>query len=783
MAHLNGNGIPRNGFGLESLASGGLPSPADRLTSARAARVRHSEHELEELLANPGARVSLPTSATPHVSVLVPTHDAAPLLLRALLSLAACTRDVAHEVIIVADRPGETVRALLARVSGATIVENEGPAGFLHACNAGIPRARGEHVALLNDDVEVTPGWLSTLVTALEADPTRGAVGARLVLPDGTLQESGSIVWSNGSATGYGRGLPANAPEALHLREVDFSSAACLLVRRAPLQALGGFDPRFAPAYYEDTDLCFELRARGLSVWVEPGAWVWHHEGGSHLSARATALMRDRRGPFVAKWRDALRSRPAPGEQGSSLRARDRRSGLRVLLVDDVVPDPSLGSGFPRAADMLRGLVALGCVVTLLTTWRERPAGPFGFELRAMGVEVLTGVDPAVVMDDRADGYDVVIISRPHNAIRYLARARARFPGARLIYDAEALACLRDARRAELDGRSTTDAERLRLVREELACAELADVITCVCEVERRWIEAALPRHAVVVWGFIYTPRDDAPGFDERRELLFLGALSSANAPNVDSVTHLVRALLPRISARLPGVTLRLVGREPADEVKALASSRVIVAGGVPDVGPSYEAARVMLIPLRFGAGASYKVGEALAHGVPAVVTPLAAEGFELEHGRGVMIARSDDAFVEHVVELFEDRATWTRVRDAGLAFVRDHCAQAPMRATLARVIGLLPGLTLGPPAPPPDVEPAAIPRAAPVAPPPAPVAVQPFPPEQPPPQQAGPDLTELSARFDAIHHQLVRVYGSNSWRLTAPLRAVRHLLLGPPQR
>lgn len=767
-----------------SKVGGNGRAAAERVTAARAARLAWSEHALKELLATPTARLALPAASWPRVSIVIPTHDAAPLLLRTLDSVATCTLDVAHEVIIVADRPSELTRQLLDRVDGARIVENDGPAGYLHASNAGIARARGAYVALLNDDVEVTPGWLSALVTALEADPTRGAVGPRLVLPDGSLQEAGSIVWADGSTTGYGRGLPGLAPEVLHRREVDFCSAACLLVRRAPLQALGGFDPRFAPAYYEDVDLCFGLRALGFSVWVEPGAWVWHQEGGSHPSARATALMLERHGVFVAKWREALRDRPAAGEDGAILRARDRRAGPRVLVVDDLVPEPSLGCGYPRAAEMLLELMTLGCVVTLLTTEPERPAGPFTLALRSKGLEILTGVDPAIVMDERAGGYDVVIISRPTNATPHMARARARFPEARLIYDAEALACLRNTRRAALDGQQTTDAERLRLVAKELTCAALADVVTCVCEAERRWIAAALPQHQVVVWGFVYTPRDDAPPFEARRELLFLGSLSAANPPNIDSVTYLVQELFPRIRRRLEGVTLRLVGKGPTDEVTALAAPDVVVAGGVPDVAPSYDAARVMVVPLRFGAGASYKIGEALAHGVPAVVTPLAAEGFELEHGCGVMIARSDDEFVEHVVELFEDRATWTRVREAGLAYVRERCARAPMRATLARAIGLLPGVAIGPPASAPSVEPAAplpAPPPPPAAPPPPPpVATAPF--TQPSPELER-ELAELAARFDVIHRTLILVYGSNSWRLMAPLRAMRHRLLGPPER
>ena len=178
-------------------------------------------------------------------------------------------------------------------------------------------RARAWGVpALPNNDAELVPGCLSALVDTARADPRCGAVGGRLVWADGRLQEAGGILWSDGTAEAYGRGSDPFAPEFSYLREVDFCSAALLLVRREVFEKLGGFDDRFAPAYYEDTDLCMGVRRLGYRVVYQPGATVRHHEFGSSSLQAATELILRNHGRFAAKWEDDLR-----GQHASSPRA------------------------------------------------------------------------------------------------------------------------------------------------------------------------------------------------------------------------------------------------------------------------------------------------------------------------------------------------------------------------------------------------------------------------------------------------------------------------------
>ena len=188
---------------------------------------------------------------------------------------------------------------------GLIYLRNESNCGFVRSCNLGAANARGEFLVFLNNDTEVTPGWLRALRETFDFEPEAGLVGSKLIFPDGRLQEAGGIIWRDGSGWNRGKGQDPAQPEFNYLRETDYCSAACMMMPTALFRTLGGFDSKYAPCYYEDTDLAFRVRRHGLKVLYQPTSEVIHYEGatgGTDLSSGAKRYQEVNRETFVKAW-------------------------------------------------------------------------------------------------------------------------------------------------------------------------------------------------------------------------------------------------------------------------------------------------------------------------------------------------------------------------------------------------------------------------------------------------------------------------------------------------
>ncbi len=173
----------------------------------------------------------------------------------------------------------------------------------------------------------------------------------------------------------------------------------------------------------------------------------------------------------------------------------------------------------------------------------------------------------------------------------------------------------------------------------------------------------------------------------EPHDLVFTGAMDWM--PNEDGITWFVDHVLPRIHARLPDVTLTVVGRNPPRAIQALAArdARLRVTGTVPDVRPYMERASVFVVPLRVGGGTRLKIYEALAMERALVSTSIGAEGLPLTHGTHAMIADGEEPFSQAVLDLLEDPARSERLGAEGATWVREHFGWDNAAATFARLL------------------------------------------------------------------------------------------------
>lgn len=205
--------------------------------------------------------------------------------------------------------------------------------GFGGGCNWMARHARGEFLVLLNDDTEVCAGWLDVALQAMRDDDTAGAVGCTLLTPDGHVEECGRVLWRDGATTGIGAGRPQRAAERALVREVDTCSACGLVMRRSAWDAVGGFDERFYPAYYEDVDLALAMRRRGWRILSAAGARVQHRGSASTSPLWRRFLGLRNHGLFTAKWAATLplfaerpRDEPRPADVERTLQAVETRT-------------------------------------------------------------------------------------------------------------------------------------------------------------------------------------------------------------------------------------------------------------------------------------------------------------------------------------------------------------------------------------------------------------------------------------------------------------------------
>lgn len=277
----------------------------------------------------------------PHVSCISVAYGPTPELFSLLESVQRHAGDISYDMTVVTQPSdgGSMAEEISRRAPWVRVIALETNIGFGPANNLAISQATGEFIALLNPDIVVTEGWLPPLLSALD-DSAVFVAAPPLLSAEGRVDEAGQVMFADGGSDAIGGPQwPNDYEQMMFSRDVDYASAACWLMRRSVFLELGGFDPAYAPAYFEDPDLAFTARARGwVSRLVVDRPVVHAH---AIASESRVALAERSRKIFQAKWAEVLQSQPTrlkSGEDGS--RARDHMCASRTLiLIGDAVTE------------------------------------------------------------------------------------------------------------------------------------------------------------------------------------------------------------------------------------------------------------------------------------------------------------------------------------------------------------------------------------------------------------------------------------------------------------
>lgn len=620
----------------------------------------------------------------PDVSIVVTTYNGWSLTRKCLASLveAAKASSLSAEIIISDNcSTDDTVTGWQAFQNDKWPIRyrrNQENVGYLRNANAGAAAAQGTFLCLMNNDVVVRPGWLDALVGVLRDNDDIGLVGPKYVDKDGKVVECGGAIYSDGTAVQLGNGSAPDDPEFSHVTEVHYCSMACVVLRTQIFRELNGYDERYFPAYYEDVDLCFRIAERGYRVVVDPFVRITHLFGGSHKLQETQQLMEKNRRVLRERWQERLeRSHPAPGTPLARLRAGPGKPAL--VFHWPFFLNPNSAAGALRNWLLMMEARRRGHRVIYVGP-EEEGDRPYVEALRKQGIEVHydpVGQERGLVRKlVAAHSIDAAVLSFRECEERYGYLYDEHDPGIVRVFDTVDVHFIRElrshSRHATQGALQPVGFDRLPDAGyAEMACMLRSDVVLLVSEAEKQILvrDIHLPAEKFHIVSTIHLAEPAVRPYAEREGFSFIGY--GGHPPNVDSVEQIVANIWPVIRRRLPAAKLYVYGFKLPPSVLAFDSpaAGISVRGYVPDQRAAISASRVMLAPLRFGAGVKGKIGEALAVGTPVVTTPIGAEGMDGE-GLALIVETDAERLADRAVEIYSDEEKWKHASRMGLELI-----------------------------------------------------------------------------------------------------------------
>lgn len=628
---------------------------------------KHTPQDTKELLIfneeiKEYEKIDFSMEGNPLVSIVIPVYNQWNYTYNCLKSIKENTDDVSYEIIIADDVSSDETNNISNYISNINVVRNEKNLGFLLNCNNAAKRARGRYIHFLNNDTNVQKNWLSSLVELIETDNNIGMVGSKLVFSNGKLQEAGGIIWNDASGWNYGRLDDPEKPEYNYVKEVDYISGASIMIKRSLWEEIGGFDERYVPAYFEDTDLAFEVRKHGYKVLYQPKSVVVHFEGisnGTDENSGIKGYQAINRENFVNKWKDELEKNHFTNAENVFL-ARDRSNVKKtILVIDHYVPHYDKDAGSRNTFTYLKIFKSLNLNV-IFAGDNFYKHEPYTSELQQLGIQVLYGdwyfLNIKNWIKENGNMFDIAYLNRPHIAIKYIDHIK-KYTKAKIIYFGHDLHYLRELRNYDVEKNEELLRSSEKWKKIEFNLFEKADLIYAVGSFEKKVIEENFPKKIVRnIPVFVY-PNIEKKNikFETKSNLIFVGGFN--HKPNVDAVIWFCEEIFPKIKEKLKDVKLYIVGSNPTKEILALETKDVSVKGYVSDeeLKVLYENTKVDIIPLRYGAGVKGKVIEAFYNQIPIVTTDIGAEGIFNNDDLNV-ICNSSSSFAQKVINIYTNK-------------------------------------------------------------------------------------------------------------------------------
>jgi O-antigen biosynthesis protein len=623
---------------------------------------------ISEVQLNKNIFIEFNSSETPTVSIIIPFYNQINYTVNCLHYLNKhLTNKYPYEIILIDDNSKEPYD--LSTIKGFKLIKNNENQGFLKNINIGIKAALGEYIYILNNDIEVQAGFLDELFFVFENFANVGAVGSKLLNANGTLQEAGAVFLKNGEIHQIFNKKKTYYPEVNYIKQVDYCSGCSLLFKKQTDDGeLNLFDEQFAPAYFEETDFCFQLKfLQQKNIYYTPFSEVIHFDGVTYNATKSdnkqtqkANIFKNNKLKFYAKWQTQINS-----IQASTIPARVEEiyGNKSIVFFVGIIPAHDKDSGSNRLKEIIQAYIKLGYHITMVKNKSFIEESAYVEYYQRLGVNVFYEHNFKITVKKYlVKQNNTTKLAWFYNADvfdEYFSVAKSCLPNAKFIFDMVDIHHLRLQRALDLEPNNKRFKKQYARYKQiESNAAQVAHYVITISDFEKEYMQQFCSADKIITISnihYIKTSLQKTLPFEQRKDILFIG---SVHEPNIDAIYFLYKDIMPIVWKTLPYVKVNIIGNVN-NLITDIQHPNFNFVGYVPDIEPYFFSNKLMIAPLRYGAGVKGKIGQAFEYYLPVVTTSIGAEGMTLENNANALIYNSAVDLANAIIELYSNKITW----------------------------------------------------------------------------------------------------------------------------
>lgn len=619
-------------------------------------------------------KITFKSFEDPKVTIIIPFFNEEKYTYNCLDFLSKyLTNNISYEILLIDDNSSELND--FSNVQFINIHKNKENLGFLKNINLGINKAKGEYIYILNNDTEVQKNFLEELFYVFDNFENVGAVGSKLINADLSLQEAGSVFLKDCSIHNIVNSKKVFYPDINYIKKVDYCSGCSLLFKKYDDNGnINQFDEQFVPAYFEETDFCFQLNyLQNKNIYYTPFSKVLHFNGVTYNSkknndenkiARKAELFETNLNKFKNKWDFQLNEINSTTIEDRIQEIYDHKS---IVFFCDIIPEHDRDSGSNRLKEIISAFVNLDFHVSIIKE-NNFIENEYNEYYQRMGVNVFYEFKKHKNYENflkkQRLNSSIVWFYGPSVFIKYYNSAKKYFPNAKLVYDMVDIHHLRFERALDFDSKNKRikkEAEKSKKI--EIKSSNLADYVITISNFENQYMKQFCEDKKLLTISnihYIKVRKEDLISFNERADLLFIGSI---HAPNIDALYFLHNEIMPIVWKKMPNIKVNVIGNVN-EKINDIFDSRFIFHGFVPEIETHFKSNKFMVAPLRYGAGVKGKIGQAFEYYLPVITTSIGAEGMFLENNKNALIDDNPQGFANNILDLYDNYDLWHKLHE-----------------------------------------------------------------------------------------------------------------------